>query len=537
MALDVNSSLATTLFTAPGRAKSSDQVGTTSSRPATLPGAKGAPESFSSYIGDKSANATGKVASKPATLPPRKLMPGQIADHQDTKVSAQQETEGATKTGSANSEKTAAEATRVGEGANRKASAEGEARVAEETTRESAEGRAEGPSAESNAASEAAESAGEQKEGGSSASGEQSQQEEGQTSSEAAPNTEASDGATAPVVGQPIVVATSVGAPAQGGVGTAASGDMVIGSATDAKPAPTAPTLPPNEAVQTTEGGEAAAGDVAAVTTAAPAEVGKKAPPPAPTLPTAAESRPDTTLQPGMTQQVEARKEAASGIAGLTQTGETSGIESAESKGTSVGTAADSLRPVTHEGPVLRGAIFSQVLEGFAGTHGLTRAHDVLASLDTSVAAQAQNNRAASEAARPTPLQMLPVEIGMQAVRGAREFQIRLDPAELGRVDVKLHINDKGEVNATMIVERPETLQMLRRDATTLAQAFEQAGLKQGENSLNFSLRGDGDQGQNQQQGGHGRGREADDPALNAQVAEIVSRRVMIPNSSLDLMV
>lgn len=247
----------------------------------------------------------------------------------------------------------------------------------------------------------------------------------------------------------------------------------------------------------------------------------------------AAELAPDTKTQPGMTQQVAARaQESGEAQAGKAKT---SGIEAADPSTLSDAAGKlDGKGAPAHEAPTLRGAVFQQVLEGFSNP-GLNRAQTLLSTLDPAVAAQAQNAHT-SALERPTPLQLLPVEIGMQAVRGAREFQIRLDPAELGRVDVKLHINEKGEVNATMVVERPETLQLLRRDAQTLAQAFDQAGLKQGENSLSFSLKGDGQQGQQQQ--GNGRpGYDEVDPALSAQVNEIAMRRVMIPNSSLDLMV
>ena len=79
---------------------------------------------------------------------------------------------------------------------------------------------------------------------------------------------------------------------------------------------------------------------------------------------------------------------------------------------------------------------------------------------------------------QPTPLHVLPIEIGLRALAGARQFDIRLDPGELGRVDVNLSISDTGEVSAKMVVDRVETLHLLQRDARTLERAFEQAGLK-----------------------------------------------------------
>lgn len=94
----------------------------------------------------------------------------------------------------------------------------------------------------------------------------------------------------------------------------------------------------------------------------------------------------------------------------------------------------------------------------------------------------------------PTPLHVLPIEIGLKALAGARQFDIRLDPGELGRVDVTLSISDAGEVSAKMVVDRVETLHLLQRDARTLERAFEQAGLKPSDAGVDISLRDPSDQ-------------------------------------------
>lgn len=101
-----------------------------------------------------------------------------------------------------------------------------------------------------------------------------------------------------------------------------------------------------------------------------------------------------------------------------------------------------------------------------------------------------------------TPLPMVPIAIGLQALEGAREFQIRLDPDDLGRVDVKLTIADDGRVAASLTVDRVDTLAMLQRDARTLERAFDQAGFTSDSDSLKFSLRQDQT---GQQQGGERR--------------------------------
>jgi len=118
---------------------------------------------------------------------------------------------------------------------------------------------------------------------------------------------------------------------------------------------------------------------------------------------------------------------------------------------------------------------------------------------------------------QPVPLQAaaLAIEIASRAKDGAREFQIRLDPPELGRVDVKLNVDKHGQVNTHLTVDRPETLDLLRRDAQSLERALQQSGLKTSDGNLEFSLRQQTPDGFNQrhaqQQGGETNGVPAGD--------------------------
>jgi hypothetical protein len=101
------------------------------------------------------------------------------------------------------------------------------------------------------------------------------------------------------------------------------------------------------------------------------------------------------------------------------------------------------------------------------------------------------------------PISNVPVEIGMKSLAGVNHFEIRLAPDDLGRVDVRLHIDAEGRVKAHLVVERPETLAFLQRDAQQLQQTLEQAGLKTQENGVALSLRNSpSDQGFGQNGGG-----------------------------------
>ena len=102
---------------------------------------------------------------------------------------------------------------------------------------------------------------------------------------------------------------------------------------------------------------------------------------------------------------------------------------------------------------------------------------------------------AATEAA--VPLSGLAMEIAASAKSGKSRFEIRLDPADLGRIDVRIDVDRNGQVTSHLTVERPETLSMLRQDATQLQRALDNAGLQTGNSGLQFSLRDQSSSGQN----------------------------------------
>jgi flagellar hook-length control protein FliK len=85
-------------------------------------------------------------------------------------------------------------------------------------------------------------------------------------------------------------------------------------------------------------------------------------------------------------------------------------------------------------------------------------------------------------------LPQMAFEIARHVDHGSSQFQIRLDPADLGRVDVKLAVDPTGAISAHLSAERPETLDLLRRDAGALNQALTQAGLDGSKTNLQFSL-------------------------------------------------
>lgn len=109
----------------------------------------------------------------------------------------------------------------------------------------------------------------------------------------------------------------------------------------------------------------------------------------------------------------------------------------------------------------------------------------------------------AGQAARFTPhtVQHLAARVAQSAADGGRTFDIRLDPAELGRVRVRLEMGADNSVRAVLSAERADTLAELQRTSRDLVRALEDAGLDLAENGLEFSL----SQGGEDQERGSGR--------------------------------
>jgi chemotaxis protein MotD len=86
----------------------------------------------------------------------------------------------------------------------------------------------------------------------------------------------------------------------------------------------------------------------------------------------------------------------------------------------------------------------------------------------------------------------LAISVAARSLGGAKQFDIRLDPPELGRVEVRLSIDASGKTQAHMTADQPQTLELLQKDATNLTRALRDAGLDVSQNGLNFSLKGQG---------------------------------------------
>ncbi len=117
--------------------------------------------------------------------------------------------------------------------------------------------------------------------------------------------------------------------------------------------------------------------------------------------------------------------------------------------------------------------------------------HSGAPTLSSDVSAAARPLQAAYQPPQVN-LQHLAFQIASQFQAGHSRFQIRMDPPELGRIDVRMDVDAQGVVHARLAVDRAETLEMLRHDSRALERALQQAGLDQNKTNLEFSLRQNG---------------------------------------------
>ncbi|MGF1608432.1 MAG: flagellar hook-length control protein FliK [Kiloniellales bacterium] len=132
-------------------------------------------------------------------------------------------------------------------------------------------------------------------------------------------------------------------------------------------------------------------------------------------------------------------------------------------------------------------------------------------------AANAADAPLSAATARPVPTApgaQIALQVHSALTSHLQRFSIRLEPAELGRVDVRLEFHRDGQVRAMIAAERPETLDLLQKDVHSLERALRDAGTNTAKLSFNFGLQNGGREGDgfagNQASNGSGSGSTAE---------------------------
>lgn len=95
------------------------------------------------------------------------------------------------------------------------------------------------------------------------------------------------------------------------------------------------------------------------------------------------------------------------------------------------------------------------------------------------------------------------VQIARRTIDGGSELTVRLNPVEMGRVEVRMAFDEAGGMRALVAAERPAVLELLRRDSADLGRALSEAGVKADGQTFRFDSRtGNRDGGHQPQHGG-----------------------------------
>lgn len=129
------------------------------------------------------------------------------------------------------------------------------------------------------------------------------------------------------------------------------------------------------------------------------------------------------------------------------------------------------------------------------------------AAASTASAQPAATSEAAKAAATPAALQLAPAatiqvysRIIERADGRAQRFEVRLDPAELGRVDVRIEIGADKKVHAVLAAHDSAALTDLMRGQRALERALTDAGLDLSDKGVSFELSSDSGRGNASQQ-------------------------------------
>jgi|GEM_PF-1628819 len=126
------------------------------------------------------------------------------------------------------------------------------------------------------------------------------------------------------------------------------------------------------------------------------------------------------------------------------------------------------------------------------GPNANTQTTQANQSHDAKRAARARADRRAH--AKHEVTSQVEVRIAKAIKLGADKINIRLRPADMGRVEVQMEMSRDGRIAAVVTADNQRSLDMLKDDVKSLERAFQDAGFQTDRDSLQFGLKGQGRQ-------------------------------------------
>src|SRR5690606_372720 len=135
---------------------------------------------------------------------------------------------------------------------------------------------------------------------------------------------------------------------------------------------------------------------------------------------------------------------------------------------------------------------------------------------------------------KPIPEQ-ISLQVKTAVADGSSKITIQLDPKDLGKLDIKLHVTADGKTGVVITADNGNTLNLLQRDAQNLLRALHDAGLQADGGSLSFNLRGDqqGQQGNSHMAGNYQKAQPDEDE--DALILAVSRQYTVNLNDGLDI--
>jgi hypothetical protein len=130
------------------------------------------------------------------------------------------------------------------------------------------------------------------------------------------------------------------------------------------------------------------------------------------------------------------------------------------------------------------------------GGESITQPGSVTANQQTQQAQAQSAAQEAKSAEKPTStgrsmVEQISVKVTKALESGVDKINIQLRPAHMGRVEVKIEMSQDNRLSAMVVVDNRETLETLKNDSRALQRSLLEAGLNTDSGDLNFSLRGE----------------------------------------------
>jgi hypothetical protein len=113
---------------------------------------------------------------------------------------------------------------------------------------------------------------------------------------------------------------------------------------------------------------------------------------------------------------------------------------------------------------------------------------DVAQASFSGMVSPTSSTRDSTPAATPVD-QIVPALVSiLQKTDGQQSVTVRLQPADLGQVQIRMDRTDAGAAHIVITAERPETLQLLQREEPRLQQVLDQAGVLSTGRTVSFQV-------------------------------------------------